>query len=163
MLREVLSPRSLGALSPKLRRPFDLACAALRAIGAEVDSMTGLKRPLQELGQMPFEWPAPNGYPDHFDTWAGFLRSRWSFAALLAQNKMKGVAHRLHQEWFSRAEKYQNDPVAFCADRLTSGTVTSGEQDAMRSALTALIAPDDSKRLETAAALTLSSPAFQWH
>jgi hypothetical protein len=59
---------------------------ALRALGARLDAPTDLleystfARTLQGLGQYPFSWPAPDGYPDTEPGWldTGGLIGRWN-------------------------------------------------------------------------------------
>jgi uncharacterized protein (DUF1800 family) len=70
----------------KFRRPLDYVGAVLRAMGTSVQpttnvgQLTSIHNYLQALGQVPFEWPAPNGYPDVEGAWlnAGGLLSRWN-------------------------------------------------------------------------------------
>jgi hypothetical protein len=62
----------------KLKRPFEAVVGALRACGSDFmpiqsdsDTSTIVNFFLRRAGQRPFDWPAPNGYPDEKEFWAG--------------------------------------------------------------------------------------------
>ena len=76
------------AWGPKLRRPLDLVAAMLR-MGSPVPdvdtfrrSLGPLRSTLVALGQVPYQWPAPNGYPEVTGAWtgAGAMIARWNAA-----------------------------------------------------------------------------------
>ena len=48
---------------------------------------------LVRMGHMPFEYPAPDGYPAHAEPWMSTLLWRWNFAAKLAQGQHQRHAH----------------------------------------------------------------------
>ena len=87
------------AASPKLRRPLELLGAQLRRYGAEL-APTGeakgsrtVRWMLERMGQLPFAWPAPNGYPDVAGYWtsADGVLQRWATAAQVARGWIDGV------------------------------------------------------------------------
>ena len=62
----------------KLKRPFESVVGALRAAGSDFMPIPGdsdtnsiVNFYLLRAGQRPFNWPAPNGYPDHKGFWTG--------------------------------------------------------------------------------------------
>ena len=62
----------------KLKRPFEMMVGALRASGSDFmpkpsdsDTNTIVTFYMQRAGQRPFIWPAPNGFPDEKEHWAG--------------------------------------------------------------------------------------------
>ncbi len=73
---------------PKVRRPIDLVSAALRAGGPVPTpeqfraAQPQLRGTLDTLGQLPWDWPAPNGYPESAGAWsgAGAMIARWNAA-----------------------------------------------------------------------------------
>lgn len=77
-----------SALGLKLKRPFEYVVSAIRQTNANTkfDKATG--KMLRQMGQMPFFWPAPNGYPDVGAAWlnSNDLLARWNFALGLAAN-----------------------------------------------------------------------------
>ncbi len=74
----------------KLRRPYEFLVAALRTLGVQLtpDGLDQLIYSLYPLGQVPFEWEPPNGYPDVGAAWANTngLLNRWNLASALALN-----------------------------------------------------------------------------
>ena len=78
----------------KFKRPLEFFVSALRLSGAQFASRP---RPLLEklrlLGQLPFQWQMPNGYPDVAAYWAttGGLLNRWNFGLALAANALPGA------------------------------------------------------------------------
>jgi uncharacterized protein (DUF1800 family) len=99
-LREVvrailLGPDFAAAANQKFKRPFEFVVSAVRALGAAVDARGAgsLLWALRRLGQLPFDWPAPDGYPDTADAWgstSGVL-DRWQLGLALAANAVPGV------------------------------------------------------------------------
>ena len=67
----------------KIKRPFGYVVSALRALGADTDGR--LDGPLSRMGQSPFDYPTPDGYPDEATPWLGTLLWRWNFAYELAK------------------------------------------------------------------------------
>jgi uncharacterized protein (DUF1800 family) len=93
VLRELAASDEFAtAGASKLRRPLDSVAAVLR-LGFTVPDPAAVERParvaarqLQVLGQVPYQWPAPNGYPEAAGAWtgAGALIGRWNLAAAAA-------------------------------------------------------------------------------
>ena len=75
-----------------LRRPADLVVASLRATGAETDAGAALRGHLRAMGQPPYEWPMPDGYPVAGREWHSGLLARWSFAHALAHGHIGGTS-----------------------------------------------------------------------
>ncbi|MEM6796776.1 MAG: DUF1800 family protein, partial [Acidobacteriota bacterium] len=71
----VLAPEFRDGWGEKAKRPFEITCGALRAVGThlrfrvdEGDTNAFLNR-YNDCGQELFRWPAPNGYPDVRGAW----------------------------------------------------------------------------------------------
>jgi hypothetical protein len=43
------------------------------------------------MGQVPFAWPTPDGYPDGEKHWSARMLPRWNFALALASNSIPGT------------------------------------------------------------------------
>ena len=99
MLRTVFLSNEFATAAPKLKRPYSYFVSTLRVLGIQplrqaqdrptVDTQFG--RWLQQMGQVPFSWPAPNGYPDVSAAWSNNLLPRWNFALALAQEQLPGL------------------------------------------------------------------------
>ncbi len=73
----LLSDAFRNAWGQKNRRPFEQLIAALRALGSDwMPRMSDGKTDelfwrMSSIGHTPYEWPAPNGYPDVAVAWSG--------------------------------------------------------------------------------------------
>ena len=73
----LLSTAFINSWGMKNRRPFELTAAALRALGSDWTPRIGDAKSdelfwrMGSTGNTPYEWPAPNGYPDVGVAWSG--------------------------------------------------------------------------------------------
>lgn len=92
----------------KLKRPIDYMTSLLRALGLGPDEnlYRFLLSQLNSLGQSPFTWPAPNGFPDQSGFWANTnaLITRWNAAI--------AVISRLSAEQISALMDQSNSPIS---------------------------------------------------
>jgi hypothetical protein len=82
-----------ASLGQKIKRPFEFVTSALRVMGADIQPDLAAVRVLLQLGQAPFFWESPNGFPDTADTWvttSGVL-NRWNYALALSSNAFKNT------------------------------------------------------------------------
>ncbi len=75
----------------KFRRPFEYIAAALRASNADTDAGKPIIEYLVRMGQAPFQYPTPDGYPLRAEPWMGGLLWRWNFAVALTENRLRGT------------------------------------------------------------------------
>ncbi len=85
----------------KLKRPFHYIASCLRTTAAASDGGYAIYDYLQRLGHLPFQFPTPDGQPDHIDAWSGSLLWRWRFAAALTNKKLRGTTLN-HRELLQR-------------------------------------------------------------
>ena len=64
----------------KLKRPMHFVISCLRALGADTFAHDSLTEYLARMGQSPFQYPTPDGYPEHAEHWVATLLWRWNFA-----------------------------------------------------------------------------------
>ena len=167
-------PDFLAARGTKFRRPLDWFAAACRAVGATTTVGTTASTDLlayaaTTLGQIPFGWPAPNGFPDVEGAWltsAGLL-GRWVIAGdlLAMRNTPMSVAHaelragltgRTATEAVARlAERVLGEPLTATGLRILVDN--SGLRD---------VGPLTARQVETlvngVTALLLCTPDFQY-
>ncbi|HEX5323812.1 MAG TPA: DUF1800 domain-containing protein, partial [Capsulimonadaceae bacterium] len=91
-LRALLTPQALLAAPPILKRPYDYAVSALRALNADTDAGIGIQKHLENMGQALFGWPMPNGYPEEARAWVGAMVPRWNFALALAGGSIENTS-----------------------------------------------------------------------
>ena len=89
----------------KIKTPFELAVSAIRTIGAETNSSPAILAMLNKLGEVPYGYQAPTGYPDTAEDWVntGALLERLNFAVALASNQIPGT--RVDLKRFEAANK----------------------------------------------------------
>jgi uncharacterized protein (DUF1800 family) len=75
----------------KFKRPFNFVVSALRVTGARTDASLEIIDYLRRMGNAPFNYPTPEGYPDKATPWMGTLLWRWNFAVALSENRIKGT------------------------------------------------------------------------
>ena len=92
MLRRTLRPERLAAAQRKFKRPMHLIISGIRAAGGVTNTTSFLRSQLTLMGNLPYAWPAPNGYPDSIAYWADNLLPRWNFGASMANNTVTGTA-----------------------------------------------------------------------
>ncbi|MFD0324353.1 DUF1800 domain-containing protein [Lysobacter gummosus] len=78
VLRHVLnSSVFMQTWGAKARRPFEAVAAAMRTVGSDWTIAVGNQKSdefnwlMGFTGHQPYDWPAPNGYPDVREAWSG--------------------------------------------------------------------------------------------
>lgn len=133
-----LSPRTL-----RFKRPNRFILSALRGLAVTTQCKRNLQQYLQRMGQAPFQYPTPDGYPEEAGPWLGTILWRWNFAVGLAHGKIDSDV---------KIGLARIDPIALFP-HLTGRRPTEAETIAIQSASSA----------EEGLAVVLASPAFQWY
>jgi uncharacterized protein (DUF1800 family) len=141
----------------KLKRPFDFVVSALRAVNADTDGQGPLSH-LHRMGQAPYQWAMPNGYPDRRDAWLPSLLGRWNFAAALASGQVPGTAVDLEE--LVRAAGAESAPAQ--ATALQTAILGRHQPRLAARLVDDFLCAGHPDGLAQAAALLLASPAFQW-
>jgi uncharacterized protein (DUF1800 family) len=90
-LSALLHSEDLFQAPPKFLRPYGFVVSTLRRTGAASDGGKGVQHELEKMGQLPFAWPTPDGYPDTEEHWSGRMLPRWNFALALMANAIPGT------------------------------------------------------------------------
>ncbi len=94
----LLSSAAYNSWGQKIRRPFEAVAAALRALGSQWTLPIG--QPGDEYtwrmglaGHTPYDWPAPNGYPDTTAAWSGSntFGMTWNLLGWLTEKSIDSV------------------------------------------------------------------------
>ena len=91
VMRHILNSAAfMASVGQKYRRPLDFVAAVLRLLRAEVDDPSVVFQPLQAMGQVPFFWHPPNGYPDANQAWINTngLLNRWNVALEISDEQI---------------------------------------------------------------------------
>jgi hypothetical protein len=145
----------------KFKRPFHYIVSCLRASGADTFAHQPLIDYLNKMGQGPFQYPTPDGYPDDTRHWLGTLLWRWNFAFAVAGNQVPSVKVSVDDLTIAVDPKGGN---RFEAKRLLPYFVgrggTTRELEAIAQYAARSVADKTAQRAELLG-LILSSPAFQ--
>jgi len=92
--KEFFAPENYRA---KIKTPLELAVSSIRTLGADTNSSPGLLAMLNKLGEVPYGYQAPTGYPDTAEDWVntGALLERLNFAVAIASNRIPGTTVNL--------------------------------------------------------------------
>ena len=104
MLQTIVTSDEFAASAGlKLKRPLDFVVSAIRVTGADGRLDRILRFFLQVLGQVPFGWPAPDGYPDYASAWTNTNQSlyRWNLALMVASGMLPGISTELSSQFGS--------------------------------------------------------------
>jgi uncharacterized protein (DUF1800 family) len=96
VLREMLANQefwSQGQQLVKLRSPFEMVCAVLRASKAEVKPTRNLIDWVSRLGEPLYQCAPPTGYPERSQAWVspGMMVNRLNFVQAAVQGRVQGV------------------------------------------------------------------------
>ena len=92
--KEFFAPENYRA---KIKTPFELAISSIRALGADTNGSPAFLAMLNKLGEVPYGYQAPTGYPDTAEDWVntGALLERLNFAVAIASNRIPGTTVNL--------------------------------------------------------------------
>jgi uncharacterized protein (DUF1800 family) len=140
----------------KFKRPFDFTVSALRAVNADTTGEAVLPY-LERMGQLPYKWTMPDGYPDRMEAWTPSLLARWNFTLDLVQNEIGGTS--VDAEALAKATGTA-DPAGVVAglSRAVLGEALPEKQVKKLAAL----GGETAARTRQCLALLLAAPQFQW-
>lgn len=144
----------------KFKRPYHLYMSALRAGGAAVNTINGLRQSLLAAGQLPFAWSPPDGYPDRLDAWSGLLLPRWNFgASMVMTNGVPGVVFS-PTNFFAGATTI-DQLMDRIDDALFGGFMDADDKLKIRTYLN--VNPAQDQRRREAVGLAIAAPSYQWY
>jgi uncharacterized protein (DUF1800 family) len=171
----LLSDEFMNAYGQKFRRPLDFVIGTLRALrdGLDVDNIYVFLEPLEGMGQVPYAWHPPNGYPDVAGAWLNTngLLYRWNVGlnmALAGEGYAEGIALNLDAVIPSVATV--GELVDIATERILTVALPADLRQLFINLLnrdgdaSALV--DDRLRrdyLPTLVGLMIASSQFQWH
>jgi len=140
MLRPLLLSDALLSGPPMIKRPLDMVVSSMRAAAADSDCGQALVAHLIDMGQAAHGWPMPDGFPMRTSAWTGSMLPRWNFAVALAHGRIGGTS----------------------TGELGASPFEASHGRHPEDSDHELIAACDGKDPQTALALCLASPSFQW-
>ncbi len=165
MLRVIFLSDEFATAPPKLKRPFTYMVSVARALQINIRLGRGreLGNWLQRLGQVPFHWPPPNGYPDVSAAWTSNLLPRWNFALTILHNELANSDVPIEQLNAAGQPETATNVLSLFSQLIYGRSLSIEESQLFTEYLGAETAVDfDDPKFRDAAALMLASPAFQW-
>ncbi|HKP69142.1 MAG TPA: DUF1800 domain-containing protein [Pyrinomonadaceae bacterium] len=122
--KEFFAPENYRA---KIKTPFELAVSSIRALGAETNGGPAMLAMLNKLGEVPYGYQAPTGYPDTAEDWVntGALLERLNFAVAVASNRIPGTRVNLRSFESKEKSKVLDTAIAQILDGDVSDTTRS--------------------------------------
>jgi uncharacterized protein (DUF1800 family) len=157
MSEEFAAAENRGA---KTKAPIRFIASALRAMGADTHAHTPLVGFAQRMGQAPFAYPTPEGYPDNPMHVLGTLLWRWNFALALTTGALATVeapVEPVMEGIYSSDPAARKDPVGALARHLLG----RGASEEERAAVSAFYQEQTGKVDGMVAGLLIASPGFQ--
>lgn len=170
LLRVMFAADEFWNAPPKFKRPFEHSVGALRALNYDVQSnvrfLRFMRYMLESLGHVPFNWPAPNGYPDVGGYWMNNLLPRWNMTLATAFDAVDGAELGIE----SLVALIQNsgiplefDPVMhFIARYLIGRDLTDDELTITRDFALSADVNNEGERILVGMSLLLASPGYQY-
>jgi hypothetical protein len=122
---EFFAPENYRA---KIKTPFEVAVSSIRALGADTNSSPALIALINKMGEVPYGYQAPTGYPDTAEDWVntGALLERLNFAVALASSRIPGTKVDLKQfAGVDRLKVLDNAIAAMLDGEISAGTRTA--------------------------------------
>ncbi len=169
VLKTLFASSEFQNAPPKFKQPIEYAVSVLRALNFDITNqrrfLNYISKSLQSMGQVPFGWVMPNGFPDTEDQWTGSLLSRWNLALAAVNNQITGaevnVQPLLDLMTSAQISNTADDRLGFMGSYLLGRDLSSDEQ-AIVVGFAKSVASDSDSQLAAGTALLLGSPAFQY-
>ena len=119
--KEFYAPENYRA---KIKSPIELAVSSVRTLGADTNASPAMVAMLTKLGEVPYGYQAPTGYPDLAADWVntGALLERLNFAVAIASNRIPGT--RVDLKAYDQKDKSKTLDKAI--DEILGGEISPG-------------------------------------
>ena len=145
----------------KLKRPFHFMVSAMRSLAADTHAHLDLIEYLQRMGQAPFQYPTPDGYPEDPVFWTGTLLWRWKFGIAATAGQIESVKVELDELLASMGIKKKGEKELQTLFAHFVGRLPGADEFAALNKFMQENPPSELKHRAELAALILASPAFQ--
>ncbi len=95
VLKTLLMHSDFDNAPPKFKRPFEFVVSLLRSLNGDYSGDYELVDRLERMGQRPFTWVTPDGFPDEMSAWANGLLKYWNFAQDVVNFKEDSYTNRI--------------------------------------------------------------------
>jgi hypothetical protein len=165
----VTSPEffSKAAFRAKVKTPFELVVATLRALDAPADTSIATARAIAQLGQPTFAWVTPEGWPETGSAWmnSGAIYKRIKFGGDIADGHIAYAPLAGWRDWASLSALPLNAQIDGVVKDVLGGAVEPETRKAILAVGTdvgvASNVADGPSRLRALLAIAFASPEFQ--
>lgn len=167
LLRTILTSDEFWNAPPKFKRPYDYTMSLIRVLDMQMTNYRQVWRMvvglLEEQGQVPFSWAAPNGYPDVGGYWMNNLLPRWNAVLSMINPTRQYTPHfdALGELVTVSGATSIEDIITFWGNYLFGRDLTDAEFTTLYE-FSLTISGDVAERAISTLALCLASPAFQY-
>jgi len=125
--KEFFAPENYKA---KIKTPFELAVSSIRALAADTNGSPAFLAMLNKLGEVPYGYQAPTGYPDTAEDWVntGALLERLNYAVAVASNRIPGTTVNLKNFQGSSRDQTLDKAVA----SILNGEISSSTRSTLQ-------------------------------
>ena len=176
MLRYIFtSDAFMASAGQKFRRPFGIVTAMLRAVqpAVQINDYWAVVYWLELMGNIPYNWFPPNGYPDATGAWlnANGLLHRWNAAMVLSYASQGWTDGQITLDLNALIPPAVTveDLINVTSQRLLGYALSPEDKEQLIYFVSDFGDPNQAMddnlrndRLPTLIALILSSPHFQW-
>ena len=112
----------------KIKTPFELAVSSIRALDGETNAGPAMLAMLNKLGEIPYGYQAPTGYPDSAEDWVntGALLERLNYSVAIASNRIPGTRVNLAEYKSSSTAQVLDKAIATILDGDVSPATRAG-------------------------------------
>ena len=146
----------------KLRRPMHYVCNILRTPGVSMESPEGVLGMLRLLGQAPFGWTSPDGYPNEIEAWGSGVLPRWTFAFYVFLETLPGVTASTGDLYQALGSPNLSNITARCGELLAGGNIDPDDLRDVETFVQSGATQAGGEIMRNALALVASSPSYQY-
>lgn len=169
VVRVILHSDEFWQAPPKFKQPFEHTISLMRALDYRVIDLEQLVRtlrgPLDVMGQIPFTWATPDGFPDVMEAWQDSLLMRWNLALAAMYGEVAGAESNTDALMGMLAENgipFETEPVLDFMAGYMLGRPLSADERSVVIAFASGNSADPTQQIIAGLALLLASPAFQY-
>lgn len=169
VLRVIFNSDAFWNAPPRFKQPLEYTISLFRALNVDIQDTTpflrGIRSPLVAMGQIPFNWPAPNGYPDVGAYWMNNLLPRWNMAIAVASDAVRGAqagTDALADLLAANNVPLETEPVLDFMGMYLFGRPLSGRERPIVLDFARTAGTDEGTQIAAGLALLLASPAYQY-
>jgi hypothetical protein len=148
--------------TPKLRRPMHFVSNILRTPGVVMLNVNSIILALDLLGQRPFDWSSPDGYPNDLETWGSGVLPRWSFAFYVFLGTLPGVTVTTNALYQALGSPNLSNITARAAELLAGGNIDPDDLRDIDEFVQSGAATTGEALMRNTLALVASCPSYQY-